>query len=242
VRVNVYVDGFNLYHRALRSARAPDGSTYKWLDLETLAGHVLSNPDYSIGRIRYFTARVRALPGDPQAPLRQQMYLRALATLSSVTVHFGFFQKSQKKMQLVRPLPDGTTMVKVHKFEEKGSDVNLATYLLLDAFQNDYDGAAVITNDSDLAEPIRIVRDILAKRVEVLDPCGDGRTSAELAKVATFYKAGPARCDLGEPVSGHADRREGDVPQAGGVVAGRAPAGGSRAGHVTAAMLVAPLR
>jgi uncharacterized LabA/DUF88 family protein len=186
--VSVYVDGFNLYHRALRNTRAPDGSTYKWLDLEKLAAHVLSNPDYAIGRIRYFTARVRALPSDPQAPLRQQMYLRALATLSSVTVHFGFFQKSQKKMQLVKPLPDGTTMVKVHKFEEKGSDVNLATYLLFDAFQNEYDGAAVITNDSDLAEPIRIVRDTLAKRVEVLDPCSDGRTSAELAKVATFYK------------------------------------------------------
>jgi uncharacterized LabA/DUF88 family protein len=141
-----------------------------------------------LNRIRYFTARVRALPGDPQAPMRQQMYLRALATLSSVTVHFGFFQKSQKKMQLVKPLADGTTMVKVHKLEEKGSDVNLATYLLLDAFQNEYDGAAVITNDSDLAEPIRITRDVLGKRVEVLDPCGDGRTSAELARVATFYK------------------------------------------------------
>jgi len=94
----------------------------------------------------------------------------------------------QKKMQLVKPLADGTTMVKVHKLEEKGSDVNLATYLLLDAFQGEYDGAAVITNDSDLVEPIRIVRDVLGKRVEVLDPCGDGRTSAELAKVATFYK------------------------------------------------------
>jgi hypothetical protein len=188
VRVNVYVDGFNLYHRALRDPRALDGSTYKWLDLEKLAAQVLSNPSYIINRIRYFTARVRALPGDPQAPLRQQMYLRALATLPSVTVHFGFFQKSQKKMQLVRPLADGTTMVKVHKFEEKGSDVNLATYLLLDAFQNEYDGAAVITNDSDLAEPIRIARDTLAKRIEVLDPCGDGRTSAELARVATFYK------------------------------------------------------
>lgn len=123
VRVNVYVDGFNLYHRALRNTRAPDGSTYKWLDLEKLAAQILSNPAYTIRRVRYFTARVRALPGDPQAPLRQQMYLRALATLSSVTVHFGFFQKSQKKMQLVKPLPDGTTMVKVHKFEEKGSDV-----------------------------------------------------------------------------------------------------------------------
>jgi len=188
VKVNVYVDGFNLYHRALQKPRAPDGSTFKWLDLEKLAAHVLSNPSYSINRIRYFTAKVRALPYDQQAPLRQQMYLRALATLPCVTVHFGFFQKSKKKMQLVTPLADGTTTAKVWKFEEKGSDVNLATFLLLDAFHNDYDGAAVITNDSDLAEPIRIVRDVLGKRVEVLDPCGDARTSAELKKVATFYK------------------------------------------------------
>lgn len=97
MRVNGYVDGFNLYHRALRDGRAPDGSTYKWLDLEKLAAHVLGNPTYVINRIRYFTARVRALPSDPQAPLRQQMYLRALATLPSVTVHFGFFQKSQRR-------------------------------------------------------------------------------------------------------------------------------------------------
>lgn len=41
---------------------------------------------------------------------------------------------------------------------------------------------------NDQTEPIRIVRGILAKRVEVLDLCGDGRTSAELAKVATFRK------------------------------------------------------
>jgi uncharacterized LabA/DUF88 family protein len=188
VKVNVYVDGFNLYHRALKQPRAPDGSTFKWLDLEKLAAHVLSNPKYTINRIRYFTAKVRAMPNDQQAPVRQQMYLRALATLPCVTVHFGYFQRAQKKMPLVRPLADGTTMAKVWKFEEKGSDVNLATYLLLDAFQNEYDGAAVITNDSDLVEPIRIVRDTLGKRVEVLDPCGDSRTSAELTNVATFYK------------------------------------------------------
>jgi len=43
------------------------------------------------------------------------------------------------------------------------------------------------SNDSDLAEPIRITRDVLAQRVEGLAPCGDGRTSAELAGVATDW-------------------------------------------------------
>lgn len=41
---------------------------------------------------------------------------------------------------------------------EKSSDVNLATHLLHDAYCNDYELAIVISNDSDLVEPIRIVR------------------------------------------------------------------------------------
>ena len=36
------------------------------------------------------------------------------------------------------------------KTEEKGSDVNLATYLLVDAFRNDADAFAGVSNDSDL--------------------------------------------------------------------------------------------
>ena len=78
MRVNVYVDGFNLYNRALKNARAADGSTYKWLDLRALAAHLLNDPKYVIGTVRYFTARVKSLPRDPDAPARQALYLRAL--------------------------------------------------------------------------------------------------------------------------------------------------------------------
>jgi hypothetical protein len=37
VKVRIYVDGFNLYNRLLKDTRAPDGSTYKWLDLHKFA-------------------------------------------------------------------------------------------------------------------------------------------------------------------------------------------------------------
>lgn len=56
---------------------------------------------------------------------------------------------------------------------------------------NNYDAAVVVPNDSDLAEPIRLVRRSLVrrklgKRVIVLHPCGPGRNpSFELKKVAT---------------------------------------------------------
>ena len=59
---------------------------------------------------------------------------------------------------------------RVIKTEEKGSDVNLATQLLHDAHTGSYDIAVVISNDSDLLEPIKIVRQQLKKTVGVLNP------------------------------------------------------------------------
>ena len=61
-------------------------------------------------------------------------------------------------------------MVRVVKMEEKGSDVNIATYMLTDAFRGDCDQLIVITNDSDLAEPIRIINKELKIPVGVFNP------------------------------------------------------------------------
>ena len=71
-------------------------------------------------------------------------------------------------MPLHPPPATGPKTVQVMKSEEKGSDVNLATYLLVDAFDDDYEMAVVVTNDSDLAEPIRLVRQKFRKKVLVL--------------------------------------------------------------------------
>jgi hypothetical protein len=49
------------------------------------------------------------------------------------------------------------------KTEEKGSDVNLATHLLHDPHMDRFDVAVVISNDSDLLEPIKIARQDLKK-------------------------------------------------------------------------------
>ena len=43
--------------------------------------------------------------------------------------------------------------------EEKGSDVNIATHLLLDVLSGEIDAAVVISNDSDLALPLRKARE-----------------------------------------------------------------------------------
>jgi hypothetical protein len=70
--------------------------------------------------------------------------------------------------------------------EEKGSDVNLASHLLLDAFQENFEAAAVLSNDSDLVEPIRIATQILKKPVGLLSPVPNA--TAGLRGVSSFVR------------------------------------------------------
>lgn len=76
-------------------------------------------------------------------------------------------------------------LVKVIKSEEKGSDVNLATHLVRDAFLDAFDVAIVVTNDSDLVEPIRVVVREVGKRVGLLVPVASPTKS--LIDVASFH-------------------------------------------------------
>ena len=77
-------------------------------------------------------------------------------------------------------------MVEVLDTKEKGSDVNLATYLLVDGFNKEYQMAVVISADSDLAEPIKLTISQLGLPVGVLHPYRFH--SAELAQIAKFYR------------------------------------------------------
>ena len=118
--------------------------------------------------------------------MRQQPYLRALQTLPNLKVILGRFITKQIRATLVRPIGKTRTAL-VWRTDEKGSDVNLAVHLLHDAYQRKYDAAVVISNDSDLAEAIRIVRDDFHIPVWVLNP-GHPYTSADLRKVSSSQK------------------------------------------------------
>ena len=69
--------------------------------------------------------------------------------------------------------------------EEKRSVVNLATLLLFDCFNDEYDEAVVISNDSDLTLPIEIVVNEFKKDVLVINPQPKGKVSQELVAAAT---------------------------------------------------------
>ena len=174
----LYIDAFNLYFGAVR------GTPYKWLDLQKLAKILL--PRHDIVRIKYYTALVNARPQDPDQPFRQKTYLRALKTLPNLEIFYGHFLTHVVKMPLASPVPGLPPLVEVVKTEEKGSDVNLASHLLLDAYRNRFECAVVMTGDSDLLTPVQIVMEELRKPVGVINP--QKNPCRVLERQATFYK------------------------------------------------------
>ena len=76
-------------------------------------------------------------------------------------------------------------MVEVIKTEEKASDVNLAVHLLNDSWLDAYDCALVVTNDSDIAEAMNLVRQHHHKRIGLATP-GNRPPSRKLTAHADF--------------------------------------------------------
>ena len=174
---NVYIDGFNLYYGSLKK-RWPQ---FKWLDLQSFCESLLLG--LQVKRIHYFTARVQNSPRNPRVADRQQAYLRALATLPKLTIHEGLLTVRTVNLPLSN---NPTTIVQVIKTEEKRTDVNLATALLLDCCNNDCDEAVVISNDSDLVTPIQAVHQEFGKRVGVISPQLPKQRSRALAQATSW--------------------------------------------------------
>lgn len=153
----------------------------------TLVGERHNWPGAHIERVVYCTARIDA-KDTPGPHSDQDVYLKALSASGAVDcVEFGYYVANAKKVplstdpasgrpQIIRPttaLPNsglpleiitsknGGKMVLATALirEEKGSDVNVASHLLVDVLSGAVDAAVVISNDSDLALPVRIARD-----------------------------------------------------------------------------------
>jgi uncharacterized LabA/DUF88 family protein len=196
MRAVAYIDGFNLYYGAVRN------SAYKWLNLRQTCEEIF--PEYEILQVYYFTARVKRLDDDPSKPQRQDVFLQALGTIPRLEIIEGKFRKGRKRMRLVKPIDGLPDTVEVWRFEEKGSDVNLASWMLRDGFTDLYDVAIVFSNDSDLVAPIRMVRDDLGKIVMVINP-QKSRPSNDLrlaaSEVRTLTPEVLEKCQLPERIA-----------------------------------------
>lgn len=176
-----YVDGFNFYFACYQGEANLVHACAKWLDFAALCRAILPADDVTC--VHYYTARVPASAGDDSKPTRQDMYLRALAATGGVVAHIGKFRESKRDGVLVQPIPGVPRRQKVYVRQEKGSDVALASHLIANAFRHTFEQALVVSNDSDLAEPIRIVAQEIHLPVIVVSP--DKTMSRQLGVVAT---------------------------------------------------------
>ena len=148
-----------------------------------MARKILSPKNQIIG-LKYFTARVLPRPDNPGQPLRQDIYIRALKSLGAKCV-FGRYLSHAVTMRVADPKAK-KPFVRVIKTEEKGSDVNIAAHMLLDAFKNEYDCAVLVSGDSDLKAPVDMIRNDFSKTVGVINP--QKIDSKVLRSAASFYK------------------------------------------------------
>jgi len=153
-RVIVYVDGFNLYFGLLEAGF----NNCKWLNIYKLAANLLQINQELI-EIKYFTSRVS---NNPDKQKRQTTYIEALESVG-IKIFYGHYQSDKtecKRCGNIWPT-----------FHEKMTDVNIATQIMIDAFQDRYDMAMLISGDSDLVPPIRTIHEIFNnKRVFVAFP------------------------------------------------------------------------
>ncbi len=187
-----YIDGFNLYNGALRN------TPYKWLDLQAFSESL--RPTDQVSSVKFFSAKVNARPNDVAQPLRQMLYWRALRTIPTIEIIEGHFLTKQTRLPDVADTDRITAlqragtktagmvprMAHVYRSEEKGTDVNLAVHLVHDAHLSRFDGAIVVSNDSDLAGAIRIVRREIGKPVFVFHP-SNANPSFQLRAAASRF-------------------------------------------------------
>jgi len=132
---------------------------YYWLDVRRLAESIL-RPNQALVR------------------KRQSDFLEALETLADFSIYEGHYLPKS-----VRCRNCGASW---RSHEEKMTDVNIATELLMDAFHDRFDTALIVSGDSDLVPPIQaVLRDFPDKRVVAAFP--QGRISEQLKQTASAW-------------------------------------------------------
>ena len=153
-RVSVYIDGFNFYN----GLKAKGWGRYRWLNIAALSQRLLFE-DQELVDVRYFTSLMHH---EPESLKRQQHYLAALELDGGVTVHHGRFER--------REMECSQCGHSYRRPQEKETDVRMAVQMVVDAMNDRFDVALVVTADSDLVPAVETVRSEFGKVVLIVHP------------------------------------------------------------------------
>jgi len=166
-RLNVYIDGFNLYFGIAEAGFI----NCKWLDIHLLAQNIKTN-SHILNEVKYFTSRISE---NAEKQKRQNTYLEALQT-TPITITYGQFRNQSMRCSQCEHF--------WYDAKEKMTDVNIATSLMVDAYTNNFDVAFLISGDSDLVPPIKAIREFFPEK-EVWAVFPPSRESNSLKKIAS---------------------------------------------------------
>ena len=140
-RVIVYVDGFNFYYGLKRN---PRWKRYYWIDFVRLFESFMK-PHQELVAVKYFSAK--PISNEDKAE-RQSLLFKANEENPKFQLVLGkYLQKS---------LTCKNCGYKITTYEEKESDVRIATQVVRDAFEKSCDVAIVVSADSDMKPAVEL--------------------------------------------------------------------------------------
>ena len=190
MRVGIYVDGFNLYYGG-RGICGRGAAGWRWLDIRAMVEPFVGWAGAVVERVVYCTARVDQVENPGARTDQNIYVAALQEAGSATSVEEGRYVSWAKAGPLVTahhspshpalyqapgqetwsaglslsfandPNLGQVVMATVRRWEEKGSDVNVASHLLRDVFTGAVDAAVVVTNDSDLGLPLRMAREVV---------------------------------------------------------------------------------
>ena len=172
-RVNIFIDGGNFYHLALRKL----GSSESDFDFEKFANFLASGRKIVEMGKRYYIGTVMEKVGD----------MRSKEAMSKQTALFTKLKKShweiktsklRKRIEEIKIddrvvdykniLKKGIEKIRYERLREKGIDVKLATDLIVGAVDDKYDVAIIVSSDADIVPAIDWVRNRTHKKIEYI--------------------------------------------------------------------------
>jgi 6-hydroxy-3-succinoylpyridine 3-monooxygenase len=202
LRTRLYVDGYNLYYGCLKN------TPHKWLDPLALVERILpsvlyeqdgipTHSEFCTPAIKYFTAPIlSAFARAEDSVLCQSQYHTALRGQlgRKLRIITGYHDaRPARAHAVVEGKPAGKSpLVDIWKLEEKQSDVALALHAFCDAVLDEIDQVVVMTNDSDFAPAMQMIRQHTSVVLGLIAPVreGDGgsRVNRELNKHAHWTR------------------------------------------------------
>lgn len=206
LRTRIYIDGYNFYYGCLR------GTPHKWLDLLPLFekhilpsalvkdgdGHVRRSTLLPSPSIKFFTAKIiESVARAPDSVSSQARYHTALRKLHDGRIEMieGYYAVNKMKVKIVDAedpdkAPRECQEIQAWKVEEKQSDVNLALQAYHDAITGQIDHAVIVTNDTDIAPALEMIRAHTNVLIGVVVPTTDHTRppNTDLVKLAHWTR------------------------------------------------------